>query len=202
MVFDSLASLMLFAASVGAWIAAGNARAASRLPIRFAATLFAAFAVAGMTRLLLPELSLLSPAVGLIAFSLGTTALALGLFAFLARPLPAAAAALALSLSLSAGLAAALSGLAVYAFCCAIPGVALSVAASLGAGRENPVRGGLVLAASLSLLLGGFALMDGGIPVAQLFFAAALLGAARASQKLVETGAEPAPSRAAIGFRH
>jgi hypothetical protein len=206
MVFDSFAALLLFAASVGAWALLGSARAASRLPIRFAATLFAAFAAAGLLGALLPQLSLLAPAVGLIALSLGTTALALGLFAFLARPLPAGAAALGLSLSLGAGLAAALSGMAVYTLCCVIPGVSLSLAASLGAGWGNPIRTSLVLMAALSLLLGGFALMDGGTAIAQLFFAAALLGAARASQKLVEIEmpAQTIPRaipQAAIGFR-
>jgi hypothetical protein len=202
MMVDSFASLLLFAASIGAWALAGNARTASRLPIRFAAILFAAFSAAEMLGLLLPQFALLAPAVALIALSLGTTALALGMFAFLARPLPPGAAALGLCLSLGAGLAAALSGLAVYALCCAIPGVVLSMAASFGAG--NPIRTGLVLAAALSLLLGGFALMNGGIGAAALFFAAALMAAARASQKLVEIGPEPASQtipQAAIGFR-
>src|SRR5262249_9339602 len=109
MAVDSFVSLLLFAASAAAWALAGGAPAAARLPIRFAATLFAAFAVAGMLGSLWPQLSLLAPAVGLIGLSLGGTALALGLFAFLARPLPAGAAALALALALGAGLAAALS---------------------------------------------------------------------------------------------
>jgi hypothetical protein len=188
--FDSLASLVLFAACVSAWALEEHARAASRVNIRFAAMLFAALAAARLLGLLLPQFSALAPAVALIAASLGATALALGLFAFLARPLPVGAAALALGLSLGAGLAAALSGAPATALGCQILGVSLTVAAGLSALTANRVRAALSLVAALSLLCGGFSLMDGAINFAELFFAAALISAASASQQRIQPEAK------------
>jgi hypothetical protein len=187
-VFDSLAPLLLFAACVSAWVLAAPGRAPSRVNIRFAAMLFAALAAARLLGLLAPQFSAVAPAVALIAASLGGTALALGLFAFLARPLPVGAAALALGLSLGAGLAAALSGAPAYALGCEILGVSLSLAAALGALAANRAGAALSLMAALSLLCGGMALGAAGI--AEMFFAAALIGAARASQPLVQTQAK------------
>ena len=51
-------------------------------------------------------------------------------------------------------------------------------------------RTALALLAAVSLLYGGFALMAGAINYALLFFAAGLIGAARASQAGVETQRE------------
>jgi hypothetical protein len=199
LVFDSLDPLLLFAASVSAWMLPARARAPSRVNIRFAAMLFAALAAARMLALLLPQYSLVAPAVALIAASLGATALALGLLAFLARPVPVGAAALALGLSLGAGLAAALSGAAVYALACQILGVSLTVLAGLGALAAKRARVLLSLLAAASLLCGGMVLMAGAIPLTDIFFAAALIGAARASQPLVETEAKPAHLLIGIG---
>src|SRR4051812_24144398 len=139
-VFDSLTPPLLFAASVFAWRLTQRTRAPSRVNIRFAAMLFAALATARTLGLLLPQFTVVAPAVALIAVSLGGTALALGLIACLTRPVPVGAAALALGLSLGAGLAAALSGAAVYALGCLIVGVSLVLAASLGALTAKPVR--------------------------------------------------------------
>jgi hypothetical protein len=189
-VFDSLAPLLLFAACVSAWVLAAPGRAPSRVNIRFAAMLFAALAAARLLGLLAPQFSAVAPAVALIAASLGGTALALGLFAFLARPLPVGAAALALGLSLGAGLAAALSGAPAYALGCEILGVSLSMAAALGALAANRAGAALSLMAALSLLCGGMALMEGAAGITEMFFAAALIGAARASQPLVQTQAK------------
>jgi hypothetical protein len=189
--FDSLTPLLLFAACVSAWMLAGRARAAARVNIRFAAMLFAALAAARLLGLLVPRFSAVAPAVALISASLGATALALGLFAFLARPLPTGAAALALGLSLGAGLAAALSGAPVYALICQILAVSLSTAAGFGALAVMRGRAALALLAALSLLCGGFALMDGAAEFTEMFFAAALIGAARASQPPVEAKSKP-----------
>jgi hypothetical protein len=182
MIFDSLASLLLFLSCVSAWALAAPVRAAVRTNIRFAAMLFAALSVARALELILPQFVLLAASVALIALSLGAIALALGMFAFLVRPLPAGAAALALGLSLGAGLGASLSGEAAYAFGCVIPGVLLVMAAALSAYAANPFRAALTCVAALSLMLGGFALMGGAIPVTEMFFATALLAAVRASQ--------------------
>ena len=190
--FDSLTPLLLFAACVSAWALAGRGRAASRVNIRFAAMLFASLPAARLLGLVLPQFSAIAPAVALIAASLGATALALGLFAFLARPLPAGAAALALGLSLGAGLTAALSGAPAYALVCQILGAALILAAAVFKNFEAARASWAVgLLAALALLCGGFALMDGAIDLAEMFLAAALIGAARASQPLVETERKP-----------
>jgi hypothetical protein len=189
--FDSFTPLLLFAACVSAWVLAGRARAASRVNIRFAAMLFAALPAARLLGLVLPQFSAVAPAVALIAASLGATALALSLFAFLARPLPTGAAALALGLSLGAGLTASLSGAPVYALICQILAVSLSMAAGLSALATMRGRAALALMAALSLVCGGFALMNGASQITEIFFAAALIGAARASQPPVETEGKP-----------
>ena len=87
-VFDSLATLLLFASALIAWRLSRGARASSRINIRFAAMLFAALAAAQAIAIAAPRWQALAPAVALIAASLGTVALALGLFALLARPIP------------------------------------------------------------------------------------------------------------------
>ena len=189
-VFDSLTALLLFAACVCAWALAAPARAPSRVNIRFAAMLLAALAVARLLGTLWPQYAPLTPVVALIAASLSTMALALGLFAFLARPLPPLAASLALALALCAGLTAALSDAPVYALGCQIVGVSLTMAAGLGAFANGAGRVALALLAMLSLLCGGFSLMDGAVNFAVLFFTAGLIGAARASQLGVEAERE------------
>ena len=199
-VFDSLAPLILFTACISAWTLAGGARAAVRVNIRFSAMLFAALPAARGLGLLLPQFAAAEPAVALIAASLGVTALALGLFALLAHPLPAGAAALALGLSLGAGLAAALSGVSAYAFLCQIPGVSLTLAAGFSARTANRLRAALALMAALSLLCGGLVLMDGAGMLTEIFFAAALISAGRASSPHIESGTKP-QRLAAVGLR-
>ena len=189
MVFDSLAAFLLFAACVMAWLLAAEARLPSRVNIRFAAMLLAALAAARLPGLALSEWSVLGPAVALIVVPLASTLLALGLFAFLVRPVPVGAAASGLGLSLAAGLAAALSGVPAYAALCPIGGgflIAAAVFRDAGAARASwSSLAGLL--AALSLLCGGFALMDGAIDLAEMFLAATLIGAA--SQTRVEAQA-------------
>jgi hypothetical protein len=197
--FDSLSSLLLFAACVSAWLLVANARSTARMNVRFAAMLFAALGVASILGLLQPQFFPLAGAVALIGLSLGATCLALSLFALLARPLPAGAAALALVLSLGAGLGAALSGAAGYALGWAALAASLTIAAAVGSFPVGPLRAFLAVIAVLSLVAGGLALMQGAVFVTELFFAAAILAAARASQKRVES--EAGTPVLAIGFR-
>jgi 3-deoxy-D-manno-octulosonic-acid transferase len=185
-VFDSLAALLLFAAAVIAWRLAGASRISSRINIRFAGLLLAALAAARALGMVLPQFLSLAPAVAPIAASLGTVALALGLLAVLARPVPPLAASLALALALGAGLAAALSGEPIYALGCQILGVCLTFAVALSRFAAGAGRASLALLAAAALFCGGLALMDGAINVAELFFAAGLIGAARVSQFRVE----------------
>lgn len=184
--FDSAAALVLFAACVTAWALASGSRASSRINIRFAAMLLAALAAARALGTVLPQFAALAPAVALLAASLGTTALALGLLAILARPLPPLAASLGLALALGAGLAAALSGEPVYALGCQSLGVAIIDAVSVNRFFTGPGRAALALLVAQAFFCAGLALMDGAINFAELFFAAGLIGAARASQLGVE----------------
>ena len=188
--FALLTPPLLFAACVSGWTLMKGARASCRINIRFAAMLLAALAVARALALFLPDFAALGPAVAMIAASLGTTLLALGLFAVLAHPLPPLAASLALGLALAAGLAAALSGAPAYALGCQILGVSLTMAAALGSFAVNPRRALLSLLAALSLLGGGLCLMAQTVNFALVFFAAGLIGAARASQTRIETERE------------
>lgn len=182
--FDSLAVLLLFCTSIAAWWLSAASRAPARIPIRFAAILFAALAAARALGWF--GLYALAPVVALIAISLGGTALALGLFAALARPVPPMAAALGLMLALFAGLAAALAAIPAYALGAAMLAVSLPSAMSLSGFFLAPRRAVLILSAALSVIAGGFALMGGALGVSLLFFAAGLIAAGRASQPGVE----------------
>jgi hypothetical protein len=196
MVFDSLAALLLFAACVSAWVLAGDARAPSRVNIRFAAMLLAALCVAWLPGLVLPGWQVLAPVVALIVAPLASTLLALGLIGFLVRPVPVGAAALGLALSLAAGLAAALSGAPAFAALCQIAGGGL-IGAAVFKNFEATRAAGAALAgllAALALLCSGFALMDDAINLAEMFLAAALIG--MASQTRVEPQAESNPRMA------
>jgi hypothetical protein len=185
MVFDSLCALLLFCAGIAAWRLPAASRAAARIPVRFAAILFAALAAARALDGL--GFAALAPVVALIALSLGGTALALGLFAALGtRPLPPLAAALGLVLALFAGLAAALAAIPAYALGAAMLSLSLLAAMSLGFFSRTPRRAGLALGTALSVIAGGFALMGGALSVSLLFFAAGLIAAGRALQPGVE----------------
>ena len=185
-VFDSLATLLLFASALIAWSLSRSARASSRINIRFAAMLFAALAAAQAIAMASPRWQALAPAVALIAASLGTVAVGLGLFALLARPIPPLAASLALALALGAGLAAALSGEPAYALGCQILGVCLTIAVALNGFSAGAGRASLTLLAAAALVCGGLGLMDGAIIIAELFFAAGLISTARISQLCVQ----------------
>jgi hypothetical protein len=182
--FDSLSALLLFCAAVGAWWLSAASRASVRFPLRFAAILFAATAVA--RALAWFGLAALAPVVALIALSLGGTALALGLFAALGRPVPPMAAALGLMLALFAGLAAALAAIPAYALGAAMLALALPSAMSFSGFFLAPRRGLLVLGAACSVIAGGLTLMGGALGVSLLFFAAGLIAAGRVSQPGVE----------------
>jgi hypothetical protein len=198
MVFDSLSALLLFCAAVAAWRLSAASRAFARIPIRFAAILFAALAAAcALGWFGFPALA---PVVALIALSLGGTALALGLFAALARPVPPMAAALGLMLALFAGLAAALAAVPAYALGAAMLALGLLSAMSLSGFFLTPLRASLILGAASSVIAGGLALMGGALSVSLLFFAAGLIAAGRASQPGVETR-QQREDRAAISVR-
>jgi len=134
MIFDSLSILLLFLACIAAWWLSRAARAPARIPVRFAAILFAALAAAcALGWFGLPALALV---VALIALSLGGTAL--GLFAALARPVPPLAAALGLTLALFAGVAAALAAIPAYALGAAMLALSLLSAMSLSVFSWRP----------------------------------------------------------------
>ena len=89
--------------------------------------------------------------------------------------------------ALGAGLAAALSGEPVYALGCQLLGVAIIDAVSVNRFFTGPGRAALALLVAQAFFCAGLALMDGAINFAELFFAAGLIAAGRASQPGVET---------------
>ena len=184
MVFDSLAALTLFLSTIAAWWLSRAAKAPARIPLRFAAVLFAALDVSwGLGLLGIPELM---PVVAMMALSLGGAALALCLFAALGRPLPPLTAVLGLMLALFAALAAPLAGSPLYALACVFIAGLLVIGMSLSKFVAMPGRALLAMGAMLALVIGGFAMLEGAWVPTVLLFSAGLIGAARASEPGVE----------------
>jgi len=168
--FDSLAALTLFLSAIAAWWLSRAAKAPARVPLRFAAVLFAAFAVAwGLSLFGFPELM---PVVAMMALSLGGAAMAL--FAALAAPL---------------------AGSPLYALACAVIAGLVVIGMSVSKFAGVPGRALLAMAAMLALIVGGFTMLEGAWMPTLLLFAAGLIGAARAS----ELGVESRQSRETLG---
>ena len=183
--FDSLAALTLFLSAIAAWWLSRAAKAPARVPLRFAAVLFAAFAVAwGLSLFGFPELM---PVVAMMALSLGGAAMALSLFAALGRPLPVLASVLGLMLALFAALAAPLAGSPLYALACAVIAGLVVIGMSVSKFEGVPGRALLAMAAMLALIVGGFTMLEGAWVPTLLLFSAGLIGAARTSELGVET---------------
>jgi len=168
---DSLltaSAIALFAACIGAWRMAAAFKAPARMPLRFAAMLLAALAVAGAVRL--------GDITALLLLPLAGAALGLAALARFARPLHAAAATAALVAGLGCGLAAMLSGhwmLALAPLACA----ALAVIAA-GLNGMAPVAA----LAGLALLAAGLGLPENGVAAGTLLFCAAgVVGLARSA---------------------
>ena len=186
MPIDSLAALTLFLSAIAAWWQSRGARAAARLPLRFAAVLFAAFAVSWSVVLFgFPDLM---PAVGMMALSLGGAALAMALFAALGRPLPVVTSLLGLMLALIAALAAPLAGSPIYALSAALIAGLLVLGMSVSRFAAAPRRALLTISVMLALVLGGFTMLADAWMATLLLFSAALIGAGRSSQPVIEQG--------------
>ena len=147
-------------AAIAAWWPSRRARAPARLPIRFGAMLFAAFAVSwGLGMLGFPELM---PVVAMMALSLGGAS-------FGARPFRRAGVAVAAGDG-SAGsdigawrreLAAPLAGSPLYALGCALIACLLVTGMAISKALFAPGLALLTIGASLSLAIGGFAMLEG-----------------------------------------
>ena len=186
--FDSdlaLCALLLGMAAALGWFLASGARAPVRVNLRFAAVLFAALAVSAFASALWPEYTDAALGVALLTASLGSAALGLGVFASLSRPPPPLLASLALAAGLALGLIACLSGENIFALAALIPSVAVMLALGFGSLGLSPRKAVLTLLGA-ALLCGGMALMENALAPLLLFFAAALMGLACASQKRVE----------------
>jgi hypothetical protein len=174
--FDSAFALLLLAATPMAWTMAGRARLSARLYLRFATVLMAALAAALVTRA--PGLG---PAVAMIAMSLAAAALALAA-CFPRRP-PLWLSSIALCLALMAGLAGALTPWSVIALAYQAAACGAILAMVFSRSRDDPRAAILSGTGALSLFLGAMSLMDESLGAAALFFAAALMLLARASQR-------------------
>ena len=168
---DSLliaSAVALFAACIGGWRMAAGLKAPARMPLRFAAMLMAALAVAGAVHL--------GDVTALLLLPLAGTALALAALARFARPLHAAVSTAALMAALACGLAAMLSGhwmLALAPLACAALAV---IAAGLHGMALVPALAGL------ALLAAGLSLPEDGMAAGTLLFcAASVIGLARSA---------------------
>jgi hypothetical protein len=177
--FDLLSALVLLAVSIWSWRMARELRAQSRIPLRFAAVLLAAFAA-----------SLTVPAPGLafnvmlLTACVASVALALA-FCF-RQGAPQWLSATALAAAFATGLVASLAAMPLLAFAAVAAAGGHILAACPSRARDN-LRGGLAaMLGAAALLLGSLAVLDGGLAQAALFFAAALGLVTRALQKPVE----------------
>jgi hypothetical protein len=168
MAVDSLSAFVLFAAAIGGWWLGASLRAPARLPLRFAAMLLAALAVAGVLNM--------GTVAALLLLPLSSTALALAALARFARPVGPLASTVALVVALACGFGALLSGYA-------MPGLVLMLMAGLCviAAALNALAGIAALAGA-SLLACGLCFLESGAGAGVLLFAAAaLIGVARQS---------------------
>jgi hypothetical protein len=184
--FSFIAAALLLAAALIGWRWLRPVRPAVRLTLRFAILLFAALACAGLAASLWPPFAAVLIVVALLVASLGSTALALGLFAIFSRRVPPLTASLALVLALAGGLGAGLAGQPVFALAIQILACSVIIVSGFGRLGDALLCGAQTIAGGFALLCAGMALMDGAVPIALLFLAAALLGLARALQFGVE----------------
>lgn len=180
-------AFMLFAAALAAWIVIGDAPPRVRAYVGLACMLYAALAAASAVN------DGLADSVALIVASVAPT-----LLASAARPHAAASAALALIVASLAGMAAAATGIVLFAF------VPLLAAAIVFAGARRTVQ---ACAASVAMASGAAAFVAGGAPAhpaLMAFWSAGILGAALAlapSQAAVEKHRRHGPRRAVASRR-
>lgn len=178
--FDSLCALVLLAVTMASWRMARGLRVSTRVHLRFAAVLLAAWAAA----LLMPAPGL-GFTVALLAAGLAAAALALALSFPRATQPPIWLSSITLALSLAASLFAALAAMPLPAFACQAIAAAAILAMGVSRFAENPRWSCLVIAGAAALFLGSMALMAEALGQAALFFAASLGLLTRASQKPV-----------------
>ena len=161
-----VSAALLFAVCIGGWRLAASLKAAARLPLRFAAVLLSALAVATALRM--------GDVTALLLLPLASAALALAALARFARPAGPVLATLALVMALACGLGALVSGYA-------MPGLVLVMLSGLciiAAALQS-----LAFAAILSgiaVLAMGLCFLEAGVGAGVLLFAsAAVIGLAR-----------------------
>lgn len=165
------AALLLAVAALAAWFVAAGARPAARVQLRFAGVLFAAPALAAA---MAPAAA---AAVTLLVLPIGLSVLALAATAGFAKAVPSGVAAVLLALVCLAGLAAAITGLALFSLALAAACIIAAMAVFLrqfDAARAASVQG---MVSALCFLAGtsSFA-VDGAGAGLLLFSAAGLLG--------------------------
>jgi hypothetical protein len=175
---ESLAAAVLLAVTIWSWRMARELRARNRVHLRFAAVLLAALAAA----LVVPSPGLAFN-VMLLAASVAGVALALA-FSFRQGAPPWLSAA-ALMAAFASGLIASLAAMPLLALVAIMAAAAFILSACPGRAKENPRCGIAAIFGAVSLILGGMAMMGGGLVEAALFFASALGLVAGALQKPV-----------------
>jgi hypothetical protein len=193
-------AIMLLAAAIAGWLAVADALRDVRNYARFACVLYAALAFAGAAGL---QLAL---SVTLIVSASAPVFLALAAHFAFRRPVAPLPAAAILIVACVAGLAAAVSGMAMLAFAPLLLSVIAMIATGLRRFGDLRAQAIQLIAASCALLAGASAFVAGGAPAEPalfLFSAAGLLGISLAvvprSNAIVEQ--ECAPDLRGVAIR-
>jgi hypothetical protein len=157
---------VLFAACIAGWWLAAHLKAAARLPLRFAAVLLSALAVAAALRM--------GDVAALLLLPLACAALALSALARFARRIGPLAATLALVIALACGLGALVSGYAMPALMLVMLSGLCIIAAALQALAVAAIASGMALLAM------GLCFLEAGVGAGVLLFAgASVIGLSR-----------------------
>ena len=173
----SIVALGLVGASLAAWIVSAATPFSVRAYIRFACALYATLAVAVMAD------GALGDAVTMIVSAVAPMMLALAALAAFRAKSPATLAAIVLALACVAGMLAAATGVAAFAFAPLGLGVIAMIAASLRRIGDAPAAALQLFASALSFFAGAAAGAAGSLPALMIFSAVGLFGAALALTK-------------------
>jgi len=167
MAVDSLiCAALLFAACIGGWRLAAPLKPSARLPLRFAAVLLSALAVAAALRM--------GEITALLLLPLASAALALAALARFARPAGSLLATLVLVAALACGLGALVSGYAMSGLVLVMLAGLCVIAAALQSLAFAAIASGIALLAM------GLCFLEAGVGAGVLLFAAsAVIGLAR-----------------------
>jgi hypothetical protein len=197
----SVLSVLLFAVSIAGWMIVTDAPPSARAYLRFACILCAALAVAEFAG------ARLADAVTLLVAAIVPALLAIATYSVFRTRVPSPLAGLVLALCSIAGMAAAGTGLALFAFAPLLAAVLAMMVTALRGFNDMRLRSMQAMASAIALLAGASVYAGGGAnaPAALvLFFAAGLLGCALVLTPRSETvvDQEAAPDLRTTSIRH